>query len=173
VRPGDRVNVRILRDSILEYSMLVGPRGFIVAPFVGDVHMVGVPGNSVQDSVRSSLSRVIAPTAVEVTLLRRVRVMGEVARPGIFYVTRVENVRDALALAGGPTGIGRPYELVIERDGQRMRIEDWRTDSLTLQPVHSGDQVTVPRLPWYMQNILYAATTAATLVITIAIALAR
>lgn len=173
VRPGDRIRLRVYLDTALVDTLIVGPRGNVVMPFAGDVRMGGLRGDAVQDSVRASLTRFVAPGAVEATLFRRVRVLGEVMRPGVLFVDRSQNLRDALAMAGGATQLGRPYELILQRGGQRYAIRDWRVDSLTLAPIESGDELTVPRLPWYMQNVSYIAVSAATLALTMLLTLTR
>jgi polysaccharide export outer membrane protein len=173
VQPGDHISIRIFRDSVVTYTLLVGPRGFIVLPYAGDIHVSGVAGNSVQDSVRASLSRFMSPASVEATLLRRIRMLGDVARPGIMFVDRTYNLRDAVALAGGPTDAGHADEVILERGGVRRIIRDWRSDSVSLAAVESGDQIIIPRLPWYRRNAPYLVTSIGTLALTAILTLTR
>ncbi len=173
MRPGDQITLKIIRDTVVAFALDVGPRGFVVLPLAGDVHMGGVAGSSVQDSVRAALTRFVAPGAIEARLLRRIRVIGEVARPGVLFVDRTYTLRDAMALAGGPTEAGDAKVLVVERAGSQRRIADWHTDASALDAVESGDQLMVPRLPWYRRNASFLMTSAATILATVLLAATR
>lgn len=154
-------------------TLRVDAQGYAVVPLAGDVRLGGVPGAGVQDSIRASLSRFVAPSVVEATLLRRIRVLGEVAKPGVLFVDRTYSLRDAIALAGGPTESGEATKAVLERDGQRHAIDDWATDVAALEPLESGDQVFVPRLSWLRRNAPYLVTGAATVLATVILVVRR
>jgi len=173
LRPGDRVLLRVLLDSVLVDTVRVDARGVAVLPLAGDVPLGGIAGHAVQDSIRSSLARFVAPGAVEATVLRRIRVIGEVTKPGVFYVDRTFTLRDAIAMAGGPTESGSATEIVLERDGRRRTITDWHSDAGALEVVESGDQLVVPRLPWWKRNAPYLVTGAATILATVLVVISR
>lgn len=173
LRPGDRVLLRVLLDSVLVDTVRIDARGFAVLPIAGDVSLGGIAGGAVQDSIRATLSRFVAPGAVEATVLRRVRVIGEVTRPGVLYVDRTFTLRDAIALAGGPTESGSATEVVVERGGQRRMIKDWHSDATALEVVDSGDQLVVPRLPWWKRNAPYLVSGAATILATVLVVITR
>jgi polysaccharide export outer membrane protein len=170
---GDRVLVRILRDSILVDTLRIDARGMAVVPLAGDVRLGGVAGNAVQDTLRARLSRFVNPGAVEATLLRRVRVLGDVNKPGVYYVDRTFTLRDALALAQGVAESGDDRRATLERAGTRHELRDWHTDAAGLWPIESGDQLLVERLPWYRRNVVAFATTAASVLASLIITLSR
>lgn len=170
---GDRVLVRILRDSILVDTLRIDARGMAVVPLAGDVRLGGVAGNAVQDTIRARLSRFVNPGVVEATLLRRVRVLGDVNRPGVYFVDRTSTLRDALALAGGVAESGDDRHATLERAGTRRKLRDWQSDAAGLWPVESGDQLLVERLPWYRRNVVAFMTTAASVLASLIITLSR
>jgi protein involved in polysaccharide export with SLBB domain len=169
-RPGDQVLLRIVRDSVYTETLQIDVNGMVVVPIVGDLRLGGVAGGAVQDTLRARLARFVNPAAVQATLLRRVRVVGDVARPGVYHVDRSLTLRDVLALAGGPTAAGEARRAWLERGDTRVGIRDWRRDAQGLWLVESGDQLLVERLPWYRQNLLAVGTTAASLLVAVLIA---
>lgn len=171
-RPGDRVLLKIVRDSVLVDTLRVDPRGLVVLPLVGDVRVGGIAGDAVQDTIRAQLARFMNPSAIEAILLRRVRVIGEVTKPGIYFVDRTFTLRDALALAGGVSLNGEERRFTLERDGNRRIMKEWRLGADGALPVESGDQLVVARLPWYQRNAL-AVVTAISVLSSLIIALAR
>lgn len=161
-----------MRDSVYVDTLRIDPRGAVVVPLVGDVVLGGVAGDAVQDTLRARLSRFVNPTAVEAVLLRRVRVVGEVTKPGVFYVDRTVTLRDALAMAGGVAESGYERRLTLDRGGTRHLIQDWRLSAEGAWPVESGDQIIVARRPWYERNAM-AVVTGLSVLLSIIIVLRR
>lgn len=158
VRPGDRVLLRILRDTLIQDTLRVDPRGFVVVPFAGDIRLGDIPGDAVQDTIRAHLTRFTNPNVVEAIVLRRVRVVGEVAKPGVYYIDRTASLRDAVAMAGGVTTIGYEKRLTLLRGDRRTEFTDWRSNPDAAKSVESGDELTVGRLPWYQRELLSIVT---------------
>jgi protein involved in polysaccharide export with SLBB domain len=101
--------------------------------------------------------------------LLKVNVLGEVRKPGIIYVTGVETLRDAIALAGGETSDSDLEKIRLIRGNQRIDInakqmikEGINLDSVGLQ---SGDQIFVPREWWVAVRNWGVVVSAAGLVI--------
>lgn len=172
-RPGDRVLIRIARDTMLQDTLRIDAKGMAVVPLAGDVRLGDVAGDAVQDTIRARLSRFVNPAAVEATLLRRVRVVGDVTKAGVYYVDRTFTLRDALALAGGAGDAGFDSRLTLDRAGVQTRMSDWRSDPVGLWMVESGDQLVVARLPWYRRNAAILATTLASIMASVLITLSR
>jgi protein involved in polysaccharide export with SLBB domain len=98
------------------------------------------------------------PTAVEAVLLRRVRVVGEVAKPGVYFVELTFTLRDAIAMAGGVTADGRENRVSLLRMGRLSVLPDWRIGAEGEAFVESGDELVVGRIPWYQRNALAIVT---------------
>jgi protein involved in polysaccharide export with SLBB domain len=172
VAPGDRVLLRVFRDSLFTDTLRIDARGVAVVPFVGDVRLGGIAGDMVQDTLRSRLARVVDPMAVEAVLLRQVRVMGEVTRPGLYYLERTATARDAIAVAGGVTAIGHERRATLERAGERRQLVDWRLGPAGAVVLESGDALVVARLPWYRREFATIVTSVGVLA-SILIAVSR
>ncbi len=127
-------------------------------PLAGDVRVGEVAGDAVQDTIRARLARFMNPTAVEAVLLRRVRVVGEVAKPGVYFVELTFTLRDAIAMAGGVTADGRENRVSLLRMGRLSVLPDWRIGAEGEAFVESGDELVVGRIPWYQRNVLAIVT---------------
>ena len=78
----------------------------------------------------------------------RVRVVGEVKKPGEVDVTPSSTISSAVAIAGGPTDKARMEEVSLVRLGDDGRIQEQRMDLSKLidsQQVQDGDVVLVPK----------------------------
>ncbi len=78
----------------------------------------------------------------------RVRVVGEVKKPGEVDVTPNSTISSAVAIAGGPTDKARMEEVSLVRLGDDGRIQEQRMDLSKLidsQQVQDGDVVLVPK----------------------------
>ena len=97
------------------------------------------------------MSRLNNP-AIEVTLLRRLAVLGAVSKPGLYPVDQTMTVADVLALAGGASADGKQDRAEVRRNGKRIRgdlSQSSRVSDLTLR---SGDQIYVPQRSWISRN---------------------
>jgi polysaccharide biosynthesis/export protein len=78
----------------------------------------------------------------------RVRVVGEVKKPGEVDVAPSSTISSAVAIAGGPTDKARMEEVSLVRLGDDGRIQEQRMDLSKLidsQQVQDGDVVLVPK----------------------------
>lgn len=154
VEPGDRIVVKVFREPTLSDALTVDPRGDIVVPKIGTVRVAGSSILAVQDTLRARFARFLREPAVEVNVLRRVIVNGEVPKPGVYYVDiGTATIRDAVALAGGVSPYGHSSRVSIVRDGHRIEVEDWERSELPAADLRSGDQVFVGRRSWFALNL--------------------
>ena len=162
---GDRLVVRIFGgDQILADTLVVSGTGAVVLPKLGPTIVTGFDFASLPDSLRARYARYIRNPAVDVVVLRRVVVGGEVKRPDIYYVDLSATLPDVIAHAGGATESAKRGEVKIVRNGVASVVRDWESSSSRVAELQSGDQIYVPRQSWLALNILPVASTAAVLV---------
>ena len=102
----------------------------------------------------------------------RVSVNGAVARPNVYYVDLTTTVRDLIARAGGVTEVANANDVIVIRDGERIRVRDWQRDQSQTSDLRSGDQVVVGRKSWLSMNLL-PALSVMTGVVSLAVVLFR
>lgn len=150
---GDKVVVRILRDSVFMTTYVVDERGMITLPLAGDVRVTNIDGARVRDTVRARLAPFMHDEKlVEVIPLRRVRVTGAAKLPGVQFVSLGATVRDAVALANGVSEEGKSSRVVLVRGAEQRVLADWATTETGITVLESGDDIVVSRLSWVARN---------------------
>ena len=172
MRAGDRVLVWVPADSLRRDTLVVEENGFIALPRVGRIEASRIPSGALADSIRARYRRVLRTDDVLVVPLRRVSVLGEVRKPGIYFLGLTASLRDAVALAEGVTDIGNPCCMTVIRDSSSNRVRDWQTRPNNELEVASGDAIVVDRESWLKRNVFSVISGTAILVSTI-IALRR
>jgi protein involved in polysaccharide export with SLBB domain len=155
MRPGDAIRILIPQDEPLNGSFMVNERGIVVLPMLGPRAVAGQPEAEVRERIAAEYARVLPETivAIEVTVLRRVLVRGEVRQPGRYLLATYEaTVGDALSAAQGLTPDGRTDRLLLVRgDGvETIRLD--RSSLLAALPLESGDEIVVPAKSWILRN---------------------
>ncbi len=168
VRSGDQISIRIWRDPDLSGEFTVDHNGDVVLPRLGIVKVSGRQAEELQRWLRTEYEQYVQHPAIEITLLRRVGVHGEVRKPDLYMVDLTMTLRDLIAMAGGLTEQGDPNKIVIVRGGEQIRIGRGNAAQFVTAELQSGDQVVVGRRSWILLNplaIVSAATTVASLIL--------
>jgi len=151
-QPGDLVRVKVWREPDLSGDFRVDDKGSVTLPKIGAMYV----GNMSPDSLRRTLTAAYAPDlknpVIDITLLRRVQVVGSVAKPGLYDVDATMTVSDALALAGGATADGTSDRVELRRQGARVPSALSGQDRIASTPIRSGDQLFVPQRSWMSRN---------------------
>ncbi|HSH44441.1 MAG TPA: polysaccharide biosynthesis/export family protein [Longimicrobiales bacterium] len=164
LRAGDVIRLRIWREPDLSGEFTVTPQGTVTFPKLGELAVVDRPPEEVEEEIRSSFDRFLRNPSIEITMLRRVNILGFVRAPGLYPVDPTMSLRDVLAMAGGVLPNGREDRLELLRGEARIVTPvtgGMRLDDLG---VRSGDQLYVPERPWLNRNASIVAGVASTLI---------
>ena len=150
--PGDVVRVQIWREEDLSGEFQVDEQGAVVLPLLGRKEVSGISQERLRDQLTEGYAQYLVNTAVNVTLLRRVNVLGEVRIPGQYTVDATNSVADVIARAQGITADGDAEDIVLLRGGQRLPAGLAGTQSLLEAGIRSGDQIIVGKRGWASRN---------------------
>jgi protein involved in polysaccharide export with SLBB domain len=164
LQPGDFVRVAIWREEELSGEFPVNEHGILTLPLVGDKQVTGIPLDQLRDEIMEAYRVHLRNPSIVVTPLRRVNVLGEVYRPGVYPVDLTVSLMDAVALAGGATPVGDLDKITVMRNGQAVREQVQAGQQLGLTNVRSGDQIIVGRRSMLEQNWMGAANVVLTAV---------
>lgn len=137
VGPGDEVIVNVWGEVEFRYTATVGRDGFIEVPKVGLISVNGLTFGELKERISDRLSRAYpgisrdptkATTFVEVSLGKlkpiRVFVIGEVKRPGAYFMSAASSALNALYKAGGPLPTGSLRQIKVVRGGKVVATLD-------------------------------------------------
>jgi polysaccharide export outer membrane protein len=169
-QPGDKVRLRVYRESELSGEFTVPEDGVVTFPKVGRVKVDVLATDSLTALLVSELSKSLRDPAIEVTVLRRVNVIGAVHTPGFYYADPTVTVKGAIALAGGVTPEGNRNRVELIRGSMHKSFSLTGEPTLADSPIQSGDQVTAPERSWFSRNtalVVSGITGIALLVVTV------
>jgi protein involved in polysaccharide export with SLBB domain len=152
LQPGDVVRLQIWREPDLSGDFPVDQRGVVTFPKLGPVSVAEENAQSLKSRLVSAYQEYLRNPSIEVTLLRRINVLGAVKSPGLYPVDPSMTIADAVALAGGATPDGNRREIELMRGGERIAVR--LTDAVRIAdlPLQSGDQLFVPERSWISRN---------------------
>lgn len=150
--PGDVIRTQIWREPDLSGEFQVDEDGAVVLPLLNKVQVSGISEDKLREHLQSEYGKYLVNTAVNVTLLRRVNVLGEVRVPGQYLVDATNSVADLIARAQGLTTDGNAEDIVLIRGGQRLQAGLAGTQSLQEAGIRSGDQILVGKRSWASRN---------------------
>ncbi|QVW33793.1 SLBB domain-containing protein [Geobacter sulfurreducens] len=153
VGPGDSIRIDVWGSFTARYEPTVDRNGEILIPRIGPVKLWGLTYGQAREAIDKALARYYKGYELNVTLgsLRTIQVyvVGEVETPGVYSVSSLATVVNALAAAGGPSKNGSLRSIRVSRPGAEPRAIDLydmfltgdRSNDVRLQ---NGDTVFVP-----------------------------
>jgi polysaccharide export outer membrane protein len=118
VRPGDMIRVWVWREKDYSGDFPVDARGTVTLPVLGEIGVSGRTAEQLTDTLREAYRKYLNNPSIDVTVLRRVVVQGEVVRPGLYPADATISIGELIALAGGVTPNGNRSRVELLRNGQ-------------------------------------------------------
>jgi polysaccharide export outer membrane protein len=150
--PGDVIRLNIWREPDLTGEFLVQEDGNAVLPKVGSVNVIGYTPSELKTHLIEEYSRTLRNPSIEVIVLRRILISGEVANEGVYPVDPTMSLVEALALAGGPTPAAKDDRVVLIRGDSETDIDTEDPAAVRNIALQSGDQLFVPSASGWAQN---------------------
>ncbi len=163
LRPGDAIKVEIWREGDLSGDYPVALDGTVTLPLLGRLHLTDIPLEMLRDTLTAQYRVHLRNPSINITPIRRVTVLGEVQRPGLYGADPTLALAGLVAQAGGATPNGSLNRIRIVRDGQVLRERVGAGETLTTADVRSGDQIIVDQKSWFSRNTTFVVSTILTL----------
>jgi len=151
--PGDAVRVQVWREADLSGTFTVDDRGVITLPLLGEREVEGLNPATLRDRLLSDYTTYLQNPSIEVTILRRINILGEVRNPGLYPVDATVSMADALALAGGVTSSGDLNKIELVRDNEVVAKGVNQASMIGASDIRSGDQIVVGEKSWVSRNL--------------------
>jgi len=149
--PGDAIRLGFWREPELNGDYTVDETGRAVLPILGAFDVGPYGAAALKTRLAESFASELRNQEVQITLLRKVRVLGFVAQPGLYYVDPTMSLGDAVSLAGGPADDGRLDGIRVYR-GELLIGEDLDANQAFDAGLFSGDRIMVPRRSWFSRH---------------------
>lgn len=153
IGPGDELRVRIWGQVNQRADVTVDRSGDVFLPQVGRIHVAGIPYSALEDHLRQAIGRIFKnfDLTVEVGQIRAIQVYvsGEARRPGVYTVSALSTLVDALFASGGPSPLGSLRHIELRRGAATLTEFDLyslliRGDKSKDAALQSGDVIYIP-----------------------------
>jgi protein involved in polysaccharide export with SLBB domain len=153
IGPGDELIIRAWGQINVDYQRQVDRSGAIYIPKVGAFNVLGIKYEDLHDYLAAEIGRIFKNFQLSVTLgsLRSIQVyvVGQVKRPGLYTISSLSSLVDALFASGGPSKRGSLRRIEVKRSGKVVTTFDLydfivsgdKSKDVKLMP---GDVVYVP-----------------------------
>jgi protein involved in polysaccharide export with SLBB domain len=126
--PGDELRIRIWGQVNFQANVRVDRSGDIFLPQVGTVHVAGLPSSELDGHLRNAIGRVYHNFDLTADLgqIRSIQVYlsGEARRPGLYTVSSLSTLVDALFSSGGPSVQGSMRSIELRRGSTVVTVFD-------------------------------------------------
>lgn len=125
--PQDKIAVTVLKHPELSGTYTVPPDGMIDFPRVGQVNVIGKTTAQVAAIIIERLSVILVKPEVSVVLteqrLRNANVLGSVAKPGPYQLTKGARITELVAAAGDLVGDREKLTATLIRGTQTLTVD--------------------------------------------------
>jgi len=157
VGSGDLLRIGAFGYPELAADVRVSQSGNITFPLIGQIEVSGMSTRDIEKLITQRLAEGSFIKAAQVSVLvlefqsQKVAVMGQVAKPGQYFLDGSARVLDLLAKAGGlVNGVAGDRAILLCQDGTRREIDIEALlggDNAQNWSVSDGDTLNVPRAP--------------------------
>lgn len=151
--PGDVVDIDIWQEETLSGQFTVDESGTVVLPLVGERNVVGVSPRDLREQLAAAYAVYLNNPSINVKLLRRITVSGEVRVPGLYTVDATVSIADLIARAGGLNVDADAEKILLFRDGERLELDLNGATVVGEAGLRSGDRVSVGKRGWLGRNL--------------------
>jgi len=153
IGPGDELRIRVWGQVNFRADVRVDRSGEVYLPQIGEVQVAGIPFSALDAHLRSAIGRVYRnfDLTADVGQIRAIQVYlaGQARRPGMYTVSSLSTLVDALFASGGPSAVGSFRHILLRRAG--VQVTDFDLYALLVHgdkskdvPLENGDVLFIP-----------------------------
>jgi polysaccharide export outer membrane protein len=146
------IRLKIWREPDMSGDVAVDEEGVATLPRLGPLPVANLGSDSLKRMLVRSYAKYLRDPSVDITVLRRITVLGAVQKPNVYHVEPTMTVADALALAGGAAPNGKVDQVELRRRDRGVPMKLTRATRLADTPIRSGDELYVPQRSWLSRN---------------------
>lgn len=158
LRPGDVIRLQVWREPDLSGEFEVDQAENVTIPKLGVLSVRNESPDSLNAMLLRGFAVYLRNPSVQVTILRRINILGSVMKPGLYPIDPTMTIADAVAAAGGATPLGDPSKVDLIRGHSRTSKRIASATRIADTPLESGDQIYVPERSWAVRNAAFVTT---------------
>jgi polysaccharide export outer membrane protein len=153
LKPGDGVKISFynIEDSV-KGNYFIMDNGNLHLPYIGMISSQNRDFSEIRTEIIDKYSTLYQNPEMNIQPLYRIDILGEVGKPGVYYLTGYESLADLIALAGGETNDSNIEDIVLLRNDSKLDIDlkafITGRSNIGNVGIESGDKVYVPRTWW-------------------------
>lgn len=128
IGPGDELRIRVWGQVSFQANLRVDRSGAIYLPHVGPVQVAGLKFSELDSHLRAAVGRVYRnfDLIADMGQIRSIQVYvaGQARRPGVYTVSSLSTLVDALFASGGPSVHGSLRHIELRRGGSVVTVFD-------------------------------------------------
>ena len=155
IGPGDELRIKLWGQVNFQANVRVDRSGEIYIPVsqIGPIHVAGLPYSTLENHLRESIGRVYRNFDIQADMgqIRAIQVYisGEARQPGLYTVSSLSTLIDALFASGGPSVQGSLRQIELRRGSEVVTKLDLysfliRGDKSGDVRLASGDVIYIP-----------------------------
>ena len=171
---GDEIAVSVRGDSVLSDTFQVQLGGTLLLPSLPELSLVGVLRSELESRLDAHIAQYLKDKRVRAITLVRFGVLGEVARPGYYWLPPTVRISDAIMAAGGPTPRADLQRTFVRRGSRELlsksAVRAAMVEGLTLDKLNldAGDELVVrAKREWGWQTVAQAAALTSGIVLSL------
>jgi len=151
--PGDEINVQLFGSTNTSWSLSVSKIGDVFLPGIGPVRVAGEVFQDFQETLKDIVDKQMVGTSIVVTMgkLRSIDifVLGETVQPGMFTISSLTTLTNALFETGGINVTGSLRNVQLKRKGKVIATLDFydlllKGDTSQDLEMNQGDVIFIP-----------------------------
>jgi polysaccharide biosynthesis/export protein len=126
----DALSINVWKEPEISKSVPVRPDGMISLPLLGEIKARGLTPVQLENEIADGLKKIMSDPQVTVIVTAvnslSFNIVGQVAKPGYYPLTRPVTVLDAIALSGGFRDFAKEKKIYVLRtapDGTQQRLK--------------------------------------------------
>ncbi|HEY7461996.1 MAG TPA: polysaccharide biosynthesis/export family protein [Gemmatimonadota bacterium] len=165
--PGDSVRVTIWKEPDLSGAFQVDENSMLTLPLLGPRSVANLSGEQLRQQLLHDYATQLKNPSIDVAVVRRVSVVGAVAKPGLYVVDPTMKLSDIVAMAGGADDQGNANSIDIYR-GATQLYDNLQMSAPVVPQLRSGDRLVVDQKSWVSRNgmLVLGSVLSTTLIIT-------
>ncbi len=127
--PGDKLKVVLFGNENKEIETFISREGEIILPLLGPVNLIGISFNQALKILKNKVNKELIGTDISVSLVElrsmNIYLLGEAYNPGLYTISGLSSVINALFVAGGVNENGSLRNIKIRRGNRVISTYDF------------------------------------------------